>query len=139
MENGQERANFWRDFILQNAQYPAPSRLRRQFETARFHDFCNCGCNTFRVTLSDPLVEPLALPRDDLPEGAGAAVYEADFTLPDGKTLEIIIFADRDGHLSEIEVDCCANSYPIPDKIEISGPPFHTHAADRLFTDLGQT
>jgi hypothetical protein len=136
MENGEARAEFWRKFILENCQYPAPSRLRRQFEGARFFDFCDCGCNTFRVEPTSSATSPLASLTQDLPEGPGASIYEADFELIDGKTLEIIIFADQDGNLSEVEVDCCANSYPVPHEIEVTGPPFHTRAADGLFADI---
>lgn len=140
MGNGEERAEFWRDFILENAQYPAPSRLRMQFEGAEFFSFCQCGCNTFRIKPSDsatnPLIGPMQVPEGASPAHYRASIYEADFKLLNSKTLEIIIFADRNGNLAEVEVDCCANSYPVPEKIEIAGPPFHTRAADGLFADL---
>ena len=139
MENGAERAEFWKEFILKNARYPAPSRLRSQFDGAKFFDFCRCGCNTFRIEPPEGVKQALIGHAQDLPEGAGASIYEADFELTDGRTIEIILFADRNGHLSEVEVDCCANSYPVPDEIEINGPPFHTRAAKGLFADIGSS
>jgi len=29
-------------------------------------------------------------------------------------------------------VDCCANSYPVPDVIEVDAQPFHTRRSERL-------
>jgi hypothetical protein len=52
--------------------------------------------------------------------------------MPDDRTLEIILFADPNGNLDYIEVDCCANSYPIPDLVEVDERPFNTSALTRL-------
>ena len=48
------------------------------------------------------------------------------------RTLEIILFANSDGDLDYVEVDCCANSYPVPDMIEADVQPFHTWSSERL-------
>lgn len=55
--------------------------------------------------------------------------------MADGKTLEIVLFADARGHLDYVEVDCCANSYPVPVNVVVEGPPFHTRAAGDLFRE----
>ena len=123
-----------KDFILQNAQYPAPSRLRSQFEGARLFDFCNCGCNSFRVEPTNPARQPL-LGAPSAEDVRGLGLFEADFTLADGRHLGIVIFVDGDGSLSGVDVDYCYNAYPVPDTIEITGPPFHTRASDGLFAD----
>lgn len=43
------------------------------------------------------------------------------------RTLEILLFADADGNLSYVEIDCCGNSYPVPDKFVAQQPPFNVY------------
>jgi hypothetical protein len=131
MENGPERAEFWQTFILEKAGYPSPSRLRQHFENAEFTDFCNCGCNSFGLRVATDRSVALLLPTSTEERGR-IAIHEADFRLADGKTLEIIIFVDRNGFLDFVEVDCCANSYPIPAEVEVAEPPFHTRSSSDL-------
>jgi hypothetical protein len=126
MANGPARAEFWKEFVTSRCNYPAPDRLHAQLAEAEFSEFCDCGCNSFAVK-SSPGAPPL------LPSGGGyGAIYTADFKLADERTLELILFADDDGNLAYIEIDCCANSYPVPDVIEADVEPFHTWATERL-------
>jgi hypothetical protein len=128
MNNTPERAEFWKEFICTKCQFPAPDKLRAQLSCARFSEFCNCGCNSFKVHLSEGAeVPPLAQP------GRYGAVFEADFHLDDeGKTLEIILFAGKNGNLEYVEIDCCGNSFPVPDAINVKEPPFHVHKSNAL-------
>lgn len=128
MANGAVRAEFWKEFVTARCDYPAADRLRAQLAEAKFFDFCDCGCNSFAVkaTESAPLL---------VPSGGGAghrAIFTADFKMADERTLEIILFADDSGNLDYIEVDCCANSYPVPDVIEADAAPFQTWASEGL-------
>jgi len=128
MANGPARAEFWKEFVANRCEYPAADRLRAQLADAEFYDFCECGCNSFAVKANKdapPLVTPHGGP------GHGA-IYTADFKMPGDRTLEIILFADPNGNLDYIEVDCCANSYPIPDLVEVDERPFNTSALTRL-------
>jgi hypothetical protein len=132
MENGPKRATFWKEFIAERVQYPAPSLLRDQLEHAEFTEFCACGCNSFGLRVDPAHAKPLLPP---WPDGKGKghyAVYTADFMLADQKTLEIVIFANDQGHLVWIDVDCCANSYPVPEEIDVNDP-FHTWATKSLY------
>jgi len=127
MANDLARAEFWKGFVANQCEYPAADRLRAQLADAEFYDFCECGCNSFAVKANKdapPLVPPHSGP-------GHRAIYTADFKMADDRTLEIILFADPSGNLDYIEVDCCANSYPVPDLIEV-GQPFHTSASERL-------
>jgi hypothetical protein len=128
MTNSLERAKFWQEFILSKCQFPRPEKLRSQFESAEFSEFCDCGCNSFKVAVEkEKNVEPLAAC------GQYGAVFEANFQfLGEEKTLEIVLLADEDGNLAYVEIDCCANSFPVPDKIEVKEPPYHVHASDAL-------
>jgi hypothetical protein len=127
MPNTPERAKFWKEFILSSCQYPAPAILRAQFEHATFSEFCDCGCNSFKISVpkSD------AIPRL-ASEGGYGAVFEADFRIEDGKTLEIILFAGEDGNLAYVEVDCCGNSYPVPEDFTAEGKPYHVQASESI-------
>lgn len=130
MANDAARAEFWKEFVASRCGYPAAHRLRAQLAEAEFCDFCECGCNSFRVKATKD-APPLVPPHD----GPGhRAIYTADFKMPDDRTLEVILFADLNGNLDYIEVDCCANSYPVPDLIEVGEQPFHTSASKRLLS-----
>jgi hypothetical protein len=135
MENGPARAEFWKSFVLDKCQYPSPNLLRDQFSHAEFTDFCRCGCNSFGMRVESAKAKPLLPPRHDKRSGGHAAIYTAEFRLPDEKTLEIIIFADDDGYLAGVDVDYCGNSYPVPDDVTVEEPPFHTWAAKSLFRE----
>jgi hypothetical protein len=118
------------EFVTSRCDYPAADRLRAQLAEAEFSGFCECGCNSFAVKASQDA--PLLLAPDG---GVGhRAIYTADFKMADERTLEIILFADGSGNLDYIEVDCCANSYPVPDVIEADAQPFHTWAAEKLLS-----
>ena len=93
---------------------------------AEFSEFCDCGCNSFAVR-APAGVEPL-VPSD----GEYGAIYTEDFKLRDGRTLEIVLFADESGNLVFVEVDCCANSYPVPQDIEVDEAPFQTWESRQL-------
>ncbi len=69
-----------------------------------------------------------------LPRRHGA-IFEADFRLADGKTIEIIIFANDEGNLDYIEVDCNANSEPVPKEVAAPDRPFHIQASTSLNMD----
>ena len=127
MANDLAKAEWWRDFILARCPYPAIGRLIDQFARATPCDFCPCGCNSFGLSHhADSLPEPIA------ERGGYGAVFESDFLLSDGKTLEIILFADNSGCLTFVEIDCCGNSFPVPDIIEVDEPPFHVHSSKKL-------
>jgi hypothetical protein len=126
VSNGPARAEFWRTFLLEKSSYPAPDRLRAQLAGAEFAEFCDCGCNSFAVRAradTAPLVPS---------GGRYRAIYTEDFKLKDGRTLEIILFADGTGNLVFIEVDCCANSYPVPQDIDADDQPFQTSGSKQL-------
>jgi len=128
MTNGVSRAEFWKTFILQRCGFPKPELLAAQFDHAELADFCECGCNSFAVRVrSDSNVPPLAA-IDDY-----GLVFEADFNLrEDEKTLEILLFAGGSGHLEYVEIDCCANAYPVPEEFQVQGPPYHVFSHESL-------
>ena len=128
MANDSARAEFWKEFVASRCKYPAADRLHAQLAKAEFCDFCECGCNSFAVKASEDA--PLLVPSRG--SAGSRAIYTADFKMADERTLEIILFADETGNLDYIEVDCCANSYPVPDVIEADAQPFHTWASERL-------
>jgi hypothetical protein len=123
MPNTPQRVEFWKEFICSKCQFPAPEKLRAQFAVAQLSEFCDCGCNSFKVQVpASAGVVPIAS------AGEYSSIFEADFKLAEeDKTLEVILFADEAGNLAYVEIDCCANSYPVPEAIEV-GAPYHVHA-----------
>ena len=134
MENNPDRAAFWADFILTRCEYPAPTLLRGQLADATFAEFCSCGCNSFGVQNSEG-ARPLTPPLNEVRFGRHGAIFEAEFRLVDGKTIEIVLFTNDEGNLDYIEVDCDANSEPVPQEIVALDRPFHVRASDSLNMD----
>jgi hypothetical protein len=136
MTNTLERAQFWGEFICTRCQFPEPEKLRAQFLCATLSEFCPCGCNSFAVTIPEGMpVAPIATPVTGM-KGV-RMVFEADFTVGNEMaTLEILLFADGDGNLRFIEIDYCANAYPVPNVIEVQ-EPFHVYASERLLRHDG--
>ncbi|HEX5392187.1 MAG TPA: hypothetical protein VFW68_02845 [Rhodocyclaceae bacterium] len=124
MPNTPDRAAFWREFICSKCHYPEPAILRAQFSVAELSEFCDCGCNSFKVRVSPTAgIAPIAKP------GKYGTVFEVNFKLSEEeRTLEIILFADEKGNLSYVEIDCCANSYPVPERISVVEPPYYIYA-----------
>src|SRR6476620_5043861 len=124
-----QRVAFWIELIVQRSEFPAPQLLAAQFAAAEFSEFCDCGCNSFAVTIPrNATVLPFATPT----KGEGA-VFECSFRLsPSDKSVEIMLFADAAGNLSYVEIDCNANSQPVPDLIHITGAPYHVHASSSV-------
>lgn len=123
-----QRLEFWINFIVQNSGFPVPERLAAQFAAASFSEFCNCGCNSFKVTISGGnKASPIAKPSDH----SGAVFSSSFFLEPSGKSLELILFANEAGDLSYVEIDCNANSEPVPEFIQ-AHKSYHVHGSPGL-------
>jgi len=99
-----------------------------QFEAAELIEFCECGCNSFKVqTRTGANPPPIARP------GGYGAVFEADFRMAnEDKSVEIILFAGDSGNLEYVEIDCCANAYPVPETVELMETPYHINTSVSL-------
>ncbi|MDJ0642759.1 MAG: hypothetical protein QNJ15_08070 [Erythrobacter sp.] len=128
MAYGQERAGEWQRFILGSCNFPAPERLRAQFEGAVFSDFCECGCNSFAVKAN--VDAPPLIQRDR--ERGRKAIFFAVFEIATGRTLDITLLASGDGDLKYVQIECSANSYPVPDDIPFGITPVQTWASEQL-------
>ena len=126
-----QRLQVWIDFIVGNAGFPSPDRLAAQFNAAQFSEFCDCGCNSFKVSVPvNSSIEPIATPT----ARAGArAIFQSSFHLnSSGKSLEIALFADALGNLAYVEIHCNANSEPVPESITVQDGPYHVHGEPSL-------
>ena len=136
MEDGSSRIEFWKRFFVNKCLYPSPDLLRKQLAHAEFTVDCECGCNSYRIWVDPAFVLPLLPPEPEPKSKGSAAVFMADFKLIDGNTLSVTLFADAQGHLVGVDVDCCANSFPVPDRVIVEEPPFHTWASGSLFREV---
>jgi len=124
-----QRLQFWIDFIVSRSGFPSPQRLAAQFAAASFSEFCDCGCNSFKVSVPADAGLGLIIK----PTTHAGAVFQSSFRLePSEKSLEIVLFADEHGNLSYVEIDCNANSEPVPDFIQVLGEPYHVHGSQGL-------
>ncbi len=124
-----QRLEFWKQFLVANAGFPYPERLAAQLAVASFSEFCDCGCNSFAVSVApDAGVRPIY----ESGERHGAFFQSAVLLDPSGKSLEIVLFSDEIGNLKFVEIDCNANSEPVPAAIQVQGAPYHVHAEPGL-------
>ncbi len=125
MPNDAARAEFWKEFILSRCHYPAPERLRAHFSAATPHNFCECGCNSFEIVVSKGAAVPLTAP------GRSGMFFEADFRMGDGRQLEVLLFADEQGNLAGVDVQCQGNTEPVPDELCLDDEPFHVWSSEK--------
>jgi len=125
--NNEEKSRFWVEVVCGIGKYSNPQLLKEHLDRSTFSEFCDCGCNSFKVEIDKSAgLSPISK------LGKYGPIFECDFYLggesvEPRRTLEIIIFTDEDGYISYFEVDCCANSYPVPDKVDLEGEPFHVY------------
>lgn len=55
-------------------------------------------------------------------------MFQLEFNTKEwGKTVGFTLFVDKDGYLAGLDVDCCGNSFSMPENPTLSEPPFHVH------------
>ena len=124
-----QRLEFWKRFLVADAGFPYPDRLEAQLAVAAFSEFCDCGCNSFAVSVAqDAGVQPIYEPG----HSDGAFFQSAVLLDPSGNSLEIVLFSDEIGNLSFVEIHFNGNSEPVPTAIDVQGPPYHVHAESGL-------
>ena len=117
--------------LLGAGGYPAPSRLEAQFNASNITRLCNCGCNSFDVEVqSSERLRPLALPKRQ-----GGMIFETDLSLDDGRQIELLVFCNKDGNLSGIDIDCNGNSEPVPTRLAVSGVPIPVFSSPYILPD----
>lgn len=131
-KNDVHRAAAWIAFILERCQFPNREALAARFTNAGIVKVCECGCNSFTLSMAAPERAPRIVP-----SGYGyGLVFEADFRdlAKDGNTgsLEILLFANDSGHLSYVEIDYCGNAFPVPEQMDLESMPYHVFESSRL-------
>jgi hypothetical protein len=105
------------DFLF-TRDFPESAPLAAQAATARTRGFsCGCGCPSFS------LVPDRGLPAANLP-GLGL-VIEAGGTDPAGNKVGVLLFADEDGYLSELELYSVEGPFGgLPDPAQLQLDPY---------------
>ena len=130
--NTEEVAAKWTEFIAGRCEFPAGAKLRAAFQEGRITRLCDCGCNAFEFEVPEGThVRPIAT------QGGYHAIFELSFEVTDISTserrsLEFIMFADSRGHFAGIEVDYCANAFPVPEVLEIHEPPYYVRRSPAI-------
>ena len=118
-------ASKWVTFLASRSEFPAGDKLLAAFHAGKITRLCDCGCNSFDIEVEEGAAMPLAQPGD-----RGGAVFELEFrTSEEQRTLEFVVLVGANGQLSGIEVDYCANSYPVPDEPVLVEPPYHVRTS----------
>src|SRR5262245_29753208 len=127
MGNSEEYARRWVGFLAVRPEIRNAHLLLEHFERGQITRLCDCGCQSFELRTSNvDGLEPL-VPAS----GRGGCVLSMAFYTDEQKeprrTVEFGIFVDAAGYLQGIDVDHCANSYPMPESPILLEPPFHVH------------
>jgi hypothetical protein len=130
--NSASKAAFWTEFVARHVAFPAGPKLRAAFQAGRITRLCDCGCNSFDIEVP----EGAGIPALAKPGGYGS-VFEMSFNVnelghEERRSLEFVVFADARGQFAGMNVDYCANSFPVPDNVEVQEPPFHVRCSDAL-------
>ena len=124
-----QRLEFWKTFLVNQSGFPFPERLAKQLSVASVTEFCDCGCNSFGTFVPPEASAPALC----APMAHAASIFQSYFRLhPSGKSLEIVIHADELGNLSYVNIDCNANSEPVPEQIQVTGSAYHVSSSQGL-------
>ena len=124
MANTAVTAEGWTRFLASRTYVPCGALLLKHFESGTITRLCDCGCNSYDLAVpANGDLEPLMATSDRSGAVLMLAFYVRDNSEPK-RTVEITVFANRDGYLSGVDVDFCGNSMPMPESIEIVEPPF---------------
>jgi hypothetical protein len=127
MANTPAHAEKWTRFIAARAEFPHGGRLVEAFRAGKITRLCDCGCNSFDIAVPDGAATPLCGP------GKYGSVFQLDFKLRDDEgTLSFCVFVDERGHLEGIDVDYCANSFPMPEAPVVQEPPIDVVVSSAL-------
>ena len=126
--NSAEKARLWTEFMAARKEFPRSALLLEHFNAGTITRICDCGCNSYDVTVPhDSRLTPL-LPAKE--HGRGGCVLSMAFKLSDSQdSLEFDVFADSHGYLAGIDVSCSANSSPVPEKPHLVEPPYYVYGA----------
>lgn len=128
MKNTEARARRWVEFLVGRPEFEAADRFLAAVNVGRITRLCDCGCNSFDLEIPAQCdVQPLASP------GAPGSVFEMEFrTSEENTSLAFIVFADERGHLAGVDVDYCANSFPVPEVPVLIEPPYHVRTSESM-------
>ncbi|MET3373630.1 hypothetical protein ABIC89_002692 [Variovorax boronicumulans] len=121
MKNSAVTARKWTKFVAARKEFPFGEKILAAFDAGSITGLCECGCNSFSFYVDDPSVAPLVEP------DGSACVFTLDFrTARVDATLSLCVFTDAKGNFSGMDVDYCANSLPMPEKVKLLEPPFRS-------------
>ena len=128
MSNTPAVAAKWAEFMASRPEFPANEKLRAALRAGKITRLCPCGCNSFDLEVSEGAgVPPLTKP------GSSRAIFQIYFRTPEElRSVEFTVFVDKRGHLCGIDVDYCANAFPMPEDPDLVEPPFHVRAFNEL-------
>ena len=124
MKNTLSLAHAWTEFVAARPEFKCAEALLQQFNAGDITRLCDCGCNSYEFKLHPGANVPSLAP----PVERCGCVFELEFQTEEwGKTVSFSLFLDSDGNLSGLDVEYCANSFPMPESPRLSEPPFHVH------------
>ena len=124
MSNSLSLARAWTEFIAARPEFSSGESLLRQFSAGDITRLCDCGCNSYDISVPHDKGLPPLVPAKE----GGGLVFQLEFSAGEqGKTVTLTLFTDREGYLSGLDVDYCSNSSPMPENPGLSELPFHVY------------
>lgn len=118
------KARQWTEFLAVRKEIPASERLLQHFNAGIITRICDCGCNSYDITVPrDSGLEPL------LPGRArGGCVCTLGFRVDNREgSVEFDIFVDAVGYLAGVDVSFNGNSEAMPDSPQLLEPPYQVY------------
>lgn len=136
MPSSEATAARWTEFIAARPEFPVGRNLLAAFRAGTITSLCDCGCHAFELKVPQDLPSlRIASPGD------AGSVFELSFEVTAGGptgakgSLELAVFADKRGQFAGMDVDFCANSYPVPEKMVLAERPYHVHRSPAFDTN----
>jgi hypothetical protein len=122
--NDANKARHWTEFLGGRKEIPASERLLQQFNAGTITRICDCGCNSYDLSVpKDSGLEPLLPAR-----GRGGCAGTLEFRLGNREgSIEFDVFVDAHGYLAGVDVSFNANSEAMPDSLQILEPPYQVY------------
>lgn len=130
MSNSAEIARKWTRFIAGRPEFREGQRLLEQFEAGNISRLCDCGCNSYDISVAAAGIPPLARPSE-----RGGLAFQAEFECAEPRgTVSFLLFVDAPGNLAALDVNFSGNTEPMPASPRLVEPPFHVSGE---LSDLG--
>ena len=124
MSNSLDAAVHWIRFLSSRSYIPSAHLLQQHFASGQVSRLCQCGCQSFDLTIpADAVLEPLVPASDRGGFALDVSYYTLERVEP-RRTVSLLVFTDARGFLCTLEVNYQGNTSDMPEQVQLEEPPF---------------